>query len=62
MCDHVPAVLEAWFPAQGGIRADTRGAEVLQRDVPFVVEPGVFKVWVGNSSEGGLEASLTVVP
>ena len=31
------------------------------RDMVFVVEPGVFKVWVGNSSEGGLEASFTVV-
>ena len=30
------------------------------RDMRFVVEPGVFKVWVGNSSEGGLEGSFTV--
>ena len=26
----------------------------------FVVEPGDFKVWIGQSSEGGLEASFTV--
>ena len=32
------------------------------RAMRFVVEPGVFKVWVGNSSEGGLEGSFTVVP
>ena len=30
------------------------------RSMRFVVEPGVFKVWVGNSSEGGLEGSFTV--
>jgi beta-glucosidase len=30
------------------------------RDMRFVVEPGTFKVWVGNSSEGGLEGSFTV--
>ncbi len=30
------------------------------RDMRFVVEPGVFKVWVGNSSEWGLEGSFTV--
>ena len=30
------------------------------REMRFMVEPGVFKVWVGNSSEGGLEGSFTV--
>jgi beta-glucosidase len=30
------------------------------REMRFIVEPGVFKVWVGNSSEGGLEGSFTV--
>jgi hypothetical protein len=25
------------------------------REMRFVVEPGAFKVWVGSSSEGGLE-------
>jgi beta-glucosidase len=30
------------------------------RDMRFVVEPGDFKVFVGNSSEGGLEAGFTV--
>jgi beta-glucosidase len=30
------------------------------RSMRFVVEPGAFKVWVGNSSEGGLEGSFTV--
>jgi beta-glucosidase len=30
------------------------------REMRFVVEPGEFKVFVGNSSEGGLEASFTV--
>ena len=30
------------------------------REMRFVVEPGVFKVWVGNSFEGGLEGSFTV--
>jgi beta-glucosidase len=30
------------------------------REMRFVVEPGAFKVWVGNSSEGGLEGSFTV--
>jgi hypothetical protein len=27
----------------------------------FIVEPGDFKVTVGNSSEGGLEAVFTVI-
>ena len=31
------------------------------RDLRFVVEPGAFKVFVGTSSEGGLEANFTVV-
>ncbi|MEP7336573.1 MAG: beta-glucosidase BglX [Acidobacteriota bacterium] len=31
------------------------------RAMKFVVEPGAFKVFVGNSSEGGLEASFEVV-
>lgn len=30
------------------------------REMRFVVEPGVFNVWVGNSFEGGLEGSFTV--
>jgi beta-glucosidase len=30
------------------------------RDMRFVVEPGEFKVFVGNSSQGGLEASFAV--
>jgi beta-glucosidase len=30
------------------------------REMRFVVEPGAFKVWVGTSSEGGLEGSFTV--
>jgi beta-glucosidase len=30
------------------------------REMRFVVEPGAFKVWVGNSSEGGLEGSFAV--
>jgi beta-glucosidase len=30
------------------------------RDMRFVVEPGAFDVWVGNSSEGGLEGRFTV--
>jgi beta-glucosidase len=30
------------------------------RDMRFVVEPGEFKVFVGNSSEGGLESNFTV--
>jgi beta-glucosidase len=30
------------------------------REMRFIVEPGMFKVWVGNSSEGGLEGSFTV--
>jgi beta-glucosidase len=30
------------------------------RDMRFVVEPGEFKVFVGSSSEGGLEANFTV--
>jgi beta-glucosidase len=33
---------------------------MYDRTMRFVVEPGVFKVWVGNSSEGGLEGSFTV--
>jgi beta-glucosidase len=33
---------------------------MYDRNMRFVVEPGVFKVWVGNSSEGGLEGSFTV--
>lgn len=31
-------------------------------DMRFVVEPGEFKVYVGNSSEGGLQSSFTVKP
>jgi beta-glucosidase len=31
------------------------------RDMRFVVEPGEFQVFAGNSSEGGLEAKFTVV-
>jgi beta-glucosidase len=31
------------------------------RAMKFVVEPGAFKVFVGNSSEGGLEASFEVI-
>jgi hypothetical protein len=27
----------------------------------FAVEPGEFKVFAGNNSEGGLEAKFTVV-
>lgn len=30
------------------------------RDMRFVVEPGAFRVWVGTSSEGGLEGTFTV--
>jgi beta-glucosidase len=30
------------------------------REMRFVVEPGEFKVFVGNSSVGGLEASFEV--
>jgi beta-glucosidase len=30
------------------------------RDMKFVVEPGDFKVFVGTSSEGGLESSFRV--
>jgi hypothetical protein len=30
-------------------------------DNRFIVEPGDFKVKVGNSSEGGLEAVFTVI-
>lgn len=43
----------------------TLGPEHLgfyNREMRFVVEPGVFKVMVGNSSEGGLEASFEVLP
>ncbi|CAN5387820.1 hypothetical protein BH20ACI2_BH20ACI2_06490 [soil metagenome] len=32
------------------------------RDMKFIVEPGDFRVYVGNSSEGGLTADLTVGP
>ena len=31
------------------------------RDMKFVVEPGDFKVFVGTSSEGGLETKFTVI-
>ena len=31
------------------------------RDMKFVVEPGEFKVFVGTSSEGGLETKFTVI-
>jgi len=31
------------------------------RDMRFVVEPGEFKIFVGNSSVGGLEASFEVI-
>jgi beta-glucosidase len=31
------------------------------RDMRFVVEPSTFKVFVGTSSEGGLESSFEVV-
>ena len=31
------------------------------RDMKFVVEPGAFKVFVGTSSEGGLESGFTVI-
>ncbi|HYX40971.1 MAG TPA: fibronectin type III-like domain-contianing protein, partial [Pyrinomonadaceae bacterium] len=31
------------------------------RDMKFVVEPGVFKVWVGADSASGLESSFEVV-
>jgi beta-glucosidase len=33
---------------------------LYDRDMRFVVEPGDFKLWVGTSSVGGLEASLRV--
>ena len=33
----------------------------INREMRFTVEPGDFKVFVGNSSVGGLEASFTVV-
>lgn len=33
----------------------------LDRDMKFVVEPGLFKVWAATSSEGGLEARFEVV-
>ena len=32
----------------------------LDRNLKFAVEPGEFRVWIGNSSEGGLEGSFTV--
>lgn len=32
------------------------------RDMKYRVEPGEFTVWVGTSSEGGLEGSFNVVP
>ena len=32
----------------------------LDRDMKFTVEPGEFKIYVGNSSEGGLVGDLTV--
>jgi len=31
------------------------------REMKFIVEPGAFKVFVGNSAEGGLEGGFTVV-
>ncbi|HKP12209.1 MAG TPA: fibronectin type III-like domain-contianing protein, partial [Blastocatellia bacterium] len=31
------------------------------RDMKFVVEPGMFKVWVGANSESGLESGFEVV-
>jgi beta-glucosidase len=33
---------------------------LLDREMKWVVEPGLFKVRVGTSSEGGLEASFEV--
>lgn len=33
----------------------------INREMRFTVKPGDFKVFVGNSSVGGLEASFTVV-
>jgi beta-glucosidase len=42
----------------------TLGREELgfyNREMKFEVEPGMFKVYVGNSSEGGLETSFTVI-
>ena len=42
----------------------TLGREELgfyNREMKFEVEPGLFKVYVGNSSEGGLETSFEVV-
>jgi beta-glucosidase len=33
----------------------------FNREERFVVEPGEFKVFVGDSSEGGLESSFTVI-
>jgi len=35
---------------------------LLDRDLKFKVEPGRFKVALGQSSEGGLEASFEVTP
>lgn len=32
------------------------------RDMKFTVEPGEFRIYVGNSSEGGLVGDLTVAP
>ncbi len=33
----------------------------INREMRFTVEPGEFRVFVGNSSDGGLEASFTVI-
>ncbi len=35
---------------------------LYDRSMRFVVEPGEFKVWVGTSSVGGLEAGFQVTP
>ena len=31
------------------------------REMKWVVEPGLFKVWVGANSESGLESSFEVI-
>ncbi len=30
------------------------------KDIKYVVEPGLFKVWIGGNSEGGLEGSFEI--
>ena len=51
-------------PGESRVVRFTLGPEdlgALDRRMRFVVEPGAFKVFVGASSEGGLEADLEVV-